>query len=189
MSINYNIYIIGVGGQGIGLLSEVLIRAAYYAKIQAKGVDTHGLAQRGGTVTSQIRLGDKAFSPLIPEGKADIVIALERHEALRGMNSHLKNGGDLVFYDAVWQPLDVRLRQVGELQNETIEAECKRRKINYHRVFIDDLKDSRMQNVAVLGHISKHKLIPGIARKNYLQAITDLLKGTVLETKLQVVEH
>ena len=105
------------------------------------------------------------------------------------MNSHLKNGGDLVFYDAVWQPLDVRLRQVGELQNETIEAECKRRKINYHRVFIDDLKDSRMQNVAVLGHISKHKLIPGIARKNYLQAITDLLKGTVLETNLQVFDH
>jgi len=77
MSTNFNIFIIGVGGQGIGLLSEAIIRAAYYAGNQAKGVDTHGLAQRGGTVTSQIRLGSKAFSPLIPEGKADIALALE----------------------------------------------------------------------------------------------------------------
>lgn len=186
MSVNYNIYIIGVGGQGIGLLSEVLIRAAHYAEIQAKGVDTHGLAQRGGTVTSQIRLGKNAYSPLIQEGKADIVIALERHEALRGMNSHLRNKGDLVFYDAVWQPLDVRLREANEIQNETVEAECKRREIGYHRIFVDDLPDSRMQNVAVLGYISKHKLIPGIARENYLQAIKDLLKGGVLEANLKV---
>jgi indolepyruvate ferredoxin oxidoreductase beta subunit len=189
MSVNYNIFIIGVGGQGIGLLSEAIIRAAYYAGIQAKGVDTHGLAQRGGTVASQIRLGDKAFSPLIQEGNADITIALERHEALRGMNSHLKNGGDLVFYDAVWQPLDVRLRQADETTNETIEEECKRREINYHRVFKDDLKNSKMQNVIVLGYISKHNLIPGISRDNYLQAIKDLLKGDLLEQNLKVFEQ
>lgn len=189
MSTNFNIFIIGVGGQGIGLLSEAIIRAAYYAELQAKGVDTHGLAQRGGTVTSQIRLGSKAFSPLIPEGKADIVIALERHEALRGMNSHLRNAGDLVFYDAVWQPLDVRMRQAEETNTKTIEAECKRREINYHRVFKDDLQNSKMQNVVVLGYISKHNLIPGISKENYLQAIKDLLKGSLLEENLKVFEQ
>ncbi len=189
MFADFNIFIIGVGGQGIGLLSEAVIRAAYYAGLQAKGVDTHGLAQRGGTVTSQIRLGSKAFSPLIQEGSADIVIALERHEALRGMNSHLKNGGDLVFYDAVWQPLDVRLMQTKETQNETIKAECKRREINYHRVFKDDLKNSKMQNVVVLGYIAKHNLIPGISKDNYLQAIKDLLTGTLLDQNLKVFEQ
>ncbi|MBI9032127.1 2-oxoacid:acceptor oxidoreductase family protein [bacterium] len=189
MSTNFNILIIGVGGQGIGLLSEALIRAAHYAKISAKGVDTHGLAQRGGTVTSQIRLGSKAFSPLIQEGSADIVIALERHEALRGMNTYLKNGGDLVFYDAVWQALDVRMRQTEEINTKTIEAECKRREISYHRVFKDDLKNSKMQNVVVLGYISKHKLIPGISKENYLQAIKDLLKGDLLEENLKVFEQ
>jgi len=189
MSTNFNIFIIGVGGQGIGLLSEAIIRAAYYAGLQAKGVDTHGLAQRGGTVTSQIRLGSKAFSPLIPEGKADIALALERHEALRGMNSHLRNGGDLVFYDAVWQPLDVRMRETEEINTKIIEAECKRREIKYHRIFKDDLKNSKMQNVVVLGYISKHKLIPGISRDNYIQAITDLLKGSLLEENLKVFEQ
>lgn len=188
MSTNFNVFIIGVGGQGIGLLSEAIIRAAYYAGLEAKGVDTHGLAQRGGTVTSQIRLGAKAYSPLIQEGKADIAIALERHEALRGMNSHLKNGGDLVFYDAVWQPLDVRLREAQETTNETIERECKRRKINYHRVFKEDLKNSKMQNVVVLGYIAKHNLIPGISKDNYVQAISDLLKGDLLEENLLVFE-
>ena len=53
-----NIYLIGVGGQGIGLLSEVLIRAADHAGFGVTGVDTHGLAQRGGIVVSQIKIGD-----------------------------------------------------------------------------------------------------------------------------------
>ncbi len=189
MSNNFNIFIIGVGGQGIGLLSEAVIRAAYYAKLPAKGVDTHGLAQRGGTVTSQIRLGSNAYSPLIPLGQADIVIALERHEALRGMNSHLKKGGDLVFYDAVWQPLDVRMRQAQETETETIEGECKRRNIAYHRVFKEDLGNAKMQNVVVLGYIAKHNLIPGISKENYLQAIKDLLKGQLLEDNLKVFDQ
>ncbi len=189
MSNNFNILIIGVGGQGIGLLSEAVIRAAYYADLQAKGVDTHGLAQRGGTVTSQIRLGNAAFSPLIQLGKADIVIALERHEALRGMNSYLKNEGDLVFYDAVWQPLDVRMRQAQETSIEKVETECKRRNIKYHRVFKDDLTNSKMQNVVVLGYIAKHNLIPGITKENYLKAIKDLLKGDLLEENIKVFDQ
>ena len=83
---NFNIYLTGVGGQGIGLLSEILIRAADHAGHRVKGVDTHGLAQRGGIVVSRIRIGDRVHTPLIPAGEADLVIALERHEALRGLN-------------------------------------------------------------------------------------------------------
>lgn len=53
---SYNVYMSGVGGQGIGLLSEVLLRAADYAGYRVKAVDTHGLAQRGGIVVSQVRM-------------------------------------------------------------------------------------------------------------------------------------
>jgi indolepyruvate ferredoxin oxidoreductase beta subunit len=81
----FNIYLSGVGGQGIGLLSEIILRAADHAGHAAKAVDTHGLAQRGGIVVSQIRLGASAHSPLIPAGQADLAIGLERHEALRAM--------------------------------------------------------------------------------------------------------
>ena len=97
----FNIYLAGVGGQGIGLLSEIILRAGDHAGLTVKGVDTHGLAQRGGIVKSQIRIGRHVHSPLIPEGEADIVLALERHEALLAMNLALKNNGTLVYYNAV----------------------------------------------------------------------------------------
>ena len=58
-----NIFMIGVGGQGIGLLSEVLLRAADYAALRVKAVDTHGLAQRGGVVVSHLRLRQRVFPP------------------------------------------------------------------------------------------------------------------------------
>lgn len=99
-----NIYMIGVGGQGIGLLSETLIRAADYAGLKVRGVDTHGLAQRGGTVQSHLRIGEGIYSSLIQKGRADIVIGLERNEALRGMETYLKEGGTLIYYDTSWQP-------------------------------------------------------------------------------------
>ena len=68
----FNIYLCGVGGQGIGLLCEILLRAADHAGLVARAVDTHGLAQRGGTVISHIRLGEAVFSPLIGDGQAHL---------------------------------------------------------------------------------------------------------------------
>ncbi|WP_206076285.1 2-oxoacid:acceptor oxidoreductase family protein [Marinitoga lauensis] len=126
----FNIYLIGVGGQGIGLLSEVIIRSADKAGLNVRGVDTHGLAQRGGTVSSNIRIGDNINSPLIMKGQADLVVALERHETLRGMNDYSKNNSTLIYYDAVWQPLDVRLRKAKEVENEIIEKEAKKERSN-----------------------------------------------------------
>ena len=64
-----NIYLCGVGGQGIGLLSEVMIRTALSAGYNVMGADTHGLAQRGGTVVSHLRIGPEVFTPLVPEGQ------------------------------------------------------------------------------------------------------------------------
>ncbi len=81
----FNIHITGVGGQGIGLLSQALLRGIDHAGINAIAVDTHGLAQRGGVVVSQIRCGDKIHSPLIMKNSADLVLGMEVHEALRGL--------------------------------------------------------------------------------------------------------
>jgi indolepyruvate ferredoxin oxidoreductase beta subunit len=184
----FNIYLIGVGGQGIGLLSEVIIRAADKSGLNVRGVDTHGLAQRGGTVSSNIRIGDNINSPLIMKGQADLVVALERHEALRGMNDYSKNNSTVIYYDAVWQPLDVRLRKAKEIENETIELEAKRRNIKLIKVFLDDLKDARMQNMAVLATMAKNKLIPNVEKEHYLSAINDLLSGNVLENNLELFE-
>jgi indolepyruvate ferredoxin oxidoreductase, beta subunit len=181
---NFNIYLIGVGGQGIGLLSEILVRAADKAGYPVKGVDTHGLAQRGGIVTSQIRMGERAHSPLIAEGEADLLVALERHEALRGMNMALKDGGTLVYYNAVWQPLDVRLGLSDEIGEQVIQQECRKRKITEVKVFHHNLFDARMQNIALLKAIHENRLIPELTAEHYKVSMEDLMEGGMLKKNL-----
>ena len=177
----FNIYLTGVGGQGIGLLSEIVLRAADHAGLEVKGVDTHGLAQRGGVVVSQIRMGDGVNSPLIQPGRADLVVALERHEALRGALEYLRNGGTLIYYNVVWQPLGVRLGAEGETGESAVSEMCQRRNIREYRIFETDLPDSRMQNVALLAHIDKLGLIPDVNTDHYLRAMEDLMSGGKLE--------
>ncbi len=77
-----NVLIAGVGGQGIILLSDVLGNAAIRSGLGVRGSETHGMAQRGGSVVAHIRIGN-ARSPLIPKGRADYLVALEPLEALR----------------------------------------------------------------------------------------------------------
>lgn len=184
-----NIYLAGVGGQGIGLLTEIVMRAADHAGLKVKGVDTHGLAQRGGIVVSQLRFGENVYSPLIPRGQADIVIALERHEALRSMNGFLKDGGTIIYYNAVWQPLEVRLNEAPEVSEETVSQECLKRNIREIKVFKEDLRDARMQNIVLLAHIDKHGLIPEIRTEHYIQAMEDLMRGDMLENNMKLFEE
>jgi indolepyruvate ferredoxin oxidoreductase beta subunit len=176
----FSIYLTGVGGQGIGLISEIILRAADHGGHPVKSVDTHGLAQRGGIVVSQIRVGENVFSPLIPAGQADLVISLERHEALRAAGTVLKDNGCLIYYNTVWQPLSVRLNETAEVAENDIQELCRARGIQVISVFHKDLPDIRMQNMAVLSEIHRHGLIPGVDLKHYRRAMADLMSGTML---------
>jgi indolepyruvate ferredoxin oxidoreductase beta subunit len=183
---SYNIYLCGVGGQGIGLLSEILLRGADYAGFQAKAVDTHGLAQRGGIVVSHLRLGTTIHSPMVSAREADLVVALERHEALRGAETALKDGGTLIYYNTVLQPLGVRLGKEKEVSETLLIESCTARNITVHKVESANLKDPRMQNIAVLAHIHKHNLVPLVEKGHFLQAMDDLMTGSMLERNLEL---
>ena len=185
----FNIYLTGVGGQGIGLLSEILLRAADHAGFPVKGVDTHGLAQRGGIVVSQIRIGNDVHSPLIRQGEADLVVALERHEAFRGITDFLKDGSTAIYYDTVWQPLPVRLNQAHEVDNDAILAHCSKKNIQVFRILKPGLSDARMQNMAVLAGIHRNQLIPGIAFDHYKNAMSDLMEGSMLEKNMALMNE
>nr|WP_320016346.1 2-oxoacid:acceptor oxidoreductase family protein [uncultured Desulfobacter sp.] len=186
----FNIYITGVGGQGIGLLSQTLLRAIDYAGIQAIAVDTHGLAQRGGVVVSRIRCGETVHSPLIMKKSANLVLGMEIHEAMRGLVTAGKEGGTLVFLDVSWQPLPVRLGQNKEITSEDILDTCQTTGIIPIKVDLGRLKDSRMQNMALLGTIASKKLIPGTEPHHFFQALEDLLAGRVLtENKRLFTEY
>ena len=78
-----NIIITGVGGQGVVLMSEILGNAAVRSGLHVLGSEVLGMSQRGGSVFSNIRFGDAIYGPMVPEGKCDLLCALEPSEALR----------------------------------------------------------------------------------------------------------
>ena len=89
---NKNILICGVGGQGTVLASRIIAAAAMEEGHPVHSAETIGMAQRGGSVTSHIRIGESAYSPLLPWGSADILMAFEPAEAVRNLK-YLKKGG------------------------------------------------------------------------------------------------
>jgi len=103
-----DIVLVGVGGQGILTIGELLLHAALDAGIPASFAPTKGMAQRGGFVKAELRLGADGVGPRVRDGGADLVMALERSEALRGIR-FVKRGGSFVLYDDVWAPTGVML--------------------------------------------------------------------------------
>jgi indolepyruvate ferredoxin oxidoreductase beta subunit len=186
MSAVFNVYMAGVGGQGIGLLAELLARAADYAGLSPRGCDTHGLAQRGGMVTSHLRLGG-AHSPLVPQGGAQLVIALERTEALRAAADMLAPGGTLLWYDARWQALDVRSGARGPVGEDEVLAAAAASSAKAYKVLREDLPDTRMQNVALVAELLRLGLVPGLELGHAERALADLMAGPALEANLALL--
>jgi indolepyruvate ferredoxin oxidoreductase beta subunit len=181
-----NVYLIGVGGQGIGLLSEVLSQACLAAGHAARGCDTHGLAQRHGTVVSHLRLGDRPYPPRVPPGQADLVIGLERLEALRGIVSMLKPGGTAVYYDTAYQPVHVRTGEAPYPSAADLQQAVDDRDGTLERVLLDGLDDPRMQNVALLGRIVARGLIEGVTAELTEAALREAVPPKALDANLEV---
>ncbi len=175
---SFNIFLIGVGGQGIGLLSEVIARAIDYSGQRVIGVDTHGLAQRGGTVSSHIKIGE-ADSPLIKKHDADLILALERQEAARAIANYAKVGCMVVYYNTSWQPLDVRLGRDREITEDDLEI-ARSLGVRIFKVR-ESLEDVRMQNIVLLKTVDENRLIPGVKTENYILAMKDLMNESVFE--------
>lgn len=92
----FNTLISGVGGQGVLLTSKIIAEAALLAGLDVKQSEVHGMAQRGGSVLSQVRFGDKVFSPIVAEGEADLLIGFEPLETARYLH-FLKDDGAVIY--------------------------------------------------------------------------------------------
>lgn len=101
-----NVLICGTGGQGVLLASDILAEVAMDSGFDVKKSEVHGMAQRGGSVVSHVRYGEKVHSPLIPDGAANVVLAFEKLEALRYLD-FLKPGGSLIVNDIEIYPVPV----------------------------------------------------------------------------------
>ncbi len=98
-----NLLISGVGGQGVVLASYVLSQVAMAEGYDVKQSEVHGMSQRGGSVTSHLRFGDKVWSPLVTPGTADILLSFEALEAMRYVH-WLRPGGLLVYNTSAGEP-------------------------------------------------------------------------------------
>jgi indolepyruvate ferredoxin oxidoreductase beta subunit len=90
-----NVLCVGIGGQGVLTVSEVLVQAAFIAGYDVKKSEVHGMSQRGGSVTSAVRFGQKVFAPLIPGNEVDILLGFEPNETKRSLHL-VREGGQVV---------------------------------------------------------------------------------------------
>ena len=151
-----NILVSGVGGQGVILASDIMSEVFMDAGYDVKKSEVHGMAMRGGIVTSHFRFGKKVYSPLIKEGEVDILFAFEQLEGLRWIN-YLRPTGRIVMNDHKINPPAVNL---GEMEYPKDIPEIVRSKIkNFYLVkgteIALQLGDVRAANVVLLGAISK----------------------------------
>ena len=112
----FNVSLVGVGGQGILLTANLLGRVAALAGLDVKKSEIHGMAQRGGSVASSVRFGDKVYSPIIPAGESDLLVAFDRLEALR-CASQLKPGGKALVNDVYLTPVTVSSGQQPDVKD------------------------------------------------------------------------
>lgn len=101
-----NILIVGVGGQGTILAGKALARAAVLSGQDVKFSEVHGMAQRGGSVVTQVRFGKQVYSPIVESGTADFMLAFEQLEGLRWAHM-LKPGGTMIVSTQVIEPMPV----------------------------------------------------------------------------------
>ena len=167
-----NILICGVGGQGTVLAAKVLSQAAVSSGKRVLSAETIGMAQRGGSVVSHVRIGENLFSPLIPKGQADVIIAFEATEAVRNIE-YLKKDGMVIVNKKVVQPTTASLTgktfEEGSMI-EYLESVAKTVAVDTEQA-CEDLKSSKVVNMVLLGAACK----TGVIERDELKAAVKLL--------------
>lgn len=151
-----NILFIGVGGQGTILASKILTEGLLRSGYDVKMSEVHGMAQRGGSVTTQVRFGETVHSPLVEIGKADAIVAFEKSEALRALN-YLKKGGYIIVNDYEIHPVPVLIgaEKYPEGVEEALKAEVENTVIVKAAEIAQGLGNIKAQNVVLLGTLIK----------------------------------
>ena len=174
-----NILLVGVGGQGTILASKILTHVALAQGYQVKMSEIHGMAQRGGSVVTQVRIGEDVHSPVIEPGEVDFMIAFEQLEAYR-WSHFLKNDGVLIVNTQKIVPLPVLIGAA--TYPESILDDLKGRV--KHFIELDGLKlasevgNAKATNVVLMGVLSKYMDFPEDSWQNALVA---RIPATLLE--------
>ena len=192
----YNILLTGVGGQGLMLLSAVLGEACVASDVPVVTQEQHGLAQRSGSISAHVRIG-KAFSPMIPIGLADMIIAMEGMEALRYIE-YMKKDGSVIMNSRLMHPV---------IETSTV---VQRRRENLPYVTVDEIEKNigivtgnikvldanqlaaeagnpRTENIVLLGAASKADGFP-LNRDQLIGAIKKIVPERTIDANIRAFE-
>jgi indolepyruvate ferredoxin oxidoreductase beta subunit len=157
-----SVLIVGVGGQGVILASEILAEVALKVGMDVKKSEVHGMAQRGGAVSSHVRFGPKVYSPLIGIGDADIILAFEALEAVRWAHYACADGVVLANELRLVPTTAFSVKGAKYPDDPFADLEA----AGYHAVKIPadqvarELGNVRLANTVLLGALSRHLEIP-----------------------------
>ncbi len=171
-----NVSLVGVGGQGIILTADLLAKAAALAGYDVKKSEIHGMAQRGGSVTSQVRFGESIASPIIQEGTADILVSFDKLEAVRNAGILAADGTALV-NDLFLVPVTVSSGQqpmIEDLDGRVRQAFGRLVLVDAMKVASEEVGNARTMNMVIAGSLST--LCP-FDEDVWLTAMEELLSG------------
>lgn len=190
---SHNIILCGVGGQGTILASKLISKASMDNEISVRTCETIGMAQRGGSVFSCVKLGGNRLSPLIKKGTADLIIGFEPAESLR-MLPYLKEGGAVVSSISPQIPTTSSLSG-GNYDISSILLALKNDKRVGKLVLIDtnkainDLGSGRIVNMVLLGAASRVGLINGLSYEDIKNSMISKVKPQFVDMNLKALEY
>ena len=177
-----NVIICGTGGQGILLASEIMCAAALLEGNDVKKSEVHGMSQRGGSVSSHVRFGEKISSPLVEKGCADLILAMEKMESLR-WSHYLAPHGKLVACDLEITPMTVN---TGNAEYPDVEAIIEKENLPVTLIpaveIAEELGNLRVMNVVLIGAVSP--LLP-IDEVHWKKAIEERVPPKAREVNLE----
>lgn len=182
---SYDILIVGIGGQGTILASNILGEACLIENRHIKGAETHGMAQRGGSVESHIRI-DGEFGPLITPGQADLLISFDLLEALR-YSHYLKKGGKMIVNNHIVLPTSVYTQKLTAPTEAEIVSALKK----YQICLLDadslavEAGSPLSANVVMLGAASS---VMPLKPESLLEAVRRLVPKKTIEINVKAFE-
>lgn len=185
-----NIIICGVGGQGVVLMSEFLGNASVKGGLEVKGSEVLGMAQRGGSVFSNLRLGSDAYAPLTPEGRCDVLIAVEPSEALRNIH-YLTKDSVVVLNTREVKPFTFYLGNSGYPSQEAMLKKLK--EVSRQVITLDatelaqEAGSVQSANVVMLGALYGTGLMP-ISDESMKDVIMGRFKGKVGDINIRAFD-
>lgn len=180
-----NIMIVGVGGQGTLLASRILGNAVISEGYDVKVSEVHGMSQRGGSVVTYVKYGDKVFSPIIDRGEADMILAFEKLEAARAL-PYLKEGGTVILNDREIAPMPV-ITGAAEYPDGLVADIASKAKV----IAIDALSlsleagSAKAVNVVLIGVLARSS---DISKEVWIQTIKDTVPAKFLDLNLKAFE-